>query len=78
MAKSKSVRPVGKKKVTSEAERAYLKAKGTICLYCQSKDVLSYGCPQVDGDVVTMSTHCGNCNKEWKDLYRLTGILEED
>lgn len=62
--------------ITESQEKKYIENKGLRCPHCNSND-LDTGCPNADGDVVTIEVTCKKCGEEWKDLYTLTGILQE-
>lgn len=56
---------------------SYVGSGGVVCLYCGSTQIES---EQVDADggSGTANVRCGNCGKEWKDIWSLTGVLTLD
>lgn len=62
--------------ISEDQELRYVKHHGAFCPYCESRD-LEGGCMEGNGNYIFMPVTCLNCNKEWTDIYTLTGILEE-
>lgn len=56
-------------------EAEYLKNGGVKCPYCQSKNISS---GNIDWDEpLTIKVSCDNCEKTWRDVYRLVGMIED-
>lgn len=61
--------------ISKEQEEKYIKHMGAFCPYCNSKN-MENGRFNMDADYVTVYVTCLDCNKEWEDIYMLSGILE--
>jgi len=71
-------------KLTAKMKKSYLEHNGRICPYCHSNshmDMQNLDCPDgftldEDGLHVTAIIVCLDCNRNWKDVYSLTNIIE--
>ncbi len=59
-----------KKKPLTQKE--YIKHKGQKCPYCE-ESLFDGASPQVEVGTVWQIVRCGNCEAEWKDIYKLSG-----
>lgn len=64
------------KKLTKKQREEYI-AHPNYCPYCESEEVSS-GNFESDDNYGWRDAHCEDCNKNWQDLYTLTGIAEEN
>lgn len=64
-------------KLTDEQKAAYIEYGFSKCPYCGSYEVSS-GHFEVDGASAWQPVHCDNCEKDWRDVYTLTEIEEEE
>lgn len=55
------------------SDEDYLRHAGLICPYCLNNDITADGIPEMDGVSGFMKIVCNNCEREWKDVYQLTG-----
>ena len=55
-------------------QKEYLRHQGMICPYCRSAHISADMVPVVDGTVAEQEIECLDCNKTWRDRYRLTGF----
>ena len=62
--------------ITEEMKKEYLEAGGMLCPYCGSHSVRADHI-DCDSDEAWSKVRCEDCGKKWKDLYKLTDILEE-
>lgn len=54
-----------------------LQSKEGLCPYCGNPDIY-YSNLEVDDALVTQGAHCGNCEKSWSVIYRLSSFSLED
>ena len=59
--------------LTKEQEQKYIDHGGVICPYCLSTDITS-GHIESDAAIAWAKVSCNCCDKQWQDLYTLTGI----
>ncbi len=59
--------------VTDARELKYLEGGGVECPYC-GHTALSGGYVEVEGGEASQKVSCNECNREWYDVYTLTGI----
>ena len=57
-------------------EEEFVEKAGNTCPYCHSSDLVGQISPDFDGAWMSMETSCGDCNKQWYDVYRLVGYSE--
>lgn len=62
--------------LTKEAKQSYISSGGTICPFCESKELTGYAITIEDGQA-TQTIICESCNKSWTDIYKLVDIEEE-
>jgi len=62
----------------TESQKDDYVRSGTICPYCNSKDIESCSQFEADCEYTTQEVKCNTCKKTWKDLYILWDIIEED
>lgn len=53
----------------------YLANGGGHCPFCGSKSVSADGHPEADGMTATNRVYCYTCQKEWVDIWTLTGVM---
>ena len=58
--------------LTDNQKAAYLK-NSHLCPHCGSNDI-SGGFIEVDGDSAWQEVSCSTCEKEWRDVYKLTEV----
>lgn len=47
------------------------------CPYCGSTEVRAFvGLSEDTGDQVSQLSECGDCGKEWREIYKLVGYIE--
>ena len=63
--------------LTAYKKRMYIEEDGSQCPYCKSKDLEGYNGYEADADYITAKIRCIACKKEWRDLYKLSDIIEE-
>jgi Zn finger protein HypA/HybF involved in hydrogenase expression len=63
--------------LTRKQRREYVKEKYGHCPYCGSDDIEG-GFIEVNDNYCWQPITCNNCEKEWNDLYTLTGIEEQE
>ena len=61
-------------KTKKQIERRYLKSGGDFCPFCGSSNLVGGDVDFLDGGVIVRDVCCENCDNEWTDLYKLTGI----
>lgn len=54
----------------------YVAKGGMCCPFCQSREV-SAGRLEVDGTTITQEVECAVCQRDWADVYTLTGYQVE-
>lgn len=54
----------------------YLKSGGAICPYCGSKNIEGSGVRSMDGNTMSNEVECQTCQRNWWDIYTLTGVEE--
>ncbi len=57
-------------------KQVYLGNRGCKCLYCLSK-LIQCGPFSADSDSAWCEVSCGNCGREWTDIYTLTETRED-
>ena len=63
--------------LTELQKGTYLKHEGSKCPYCESHELEGYDGYDADGDYITAKIQCNTCEKTWRDLYRLSEIIED-
>lgn len=70
---------LGRNKLTNESRQRHIETRGMECCpFCQVEwDYVDFDREEhtEDGDIC-QKAKCTNCNKRWKDVYRLTEIHE--
>jgi len=62
---------------SNEQKKIYVNKKGLVCPYCNSKSLsVSRGADTMEPDLIDMDVMCDDCNKEWKEIYKLLTIEE--
>ena len=63
-------------KASKKQVENYIDDSGVYCLHCGSDDLNAHN---YEGDcgIITQYIECGNCGKDWTDVYRLIGVKEE-
>ncbi len=56
-------------------EDAYLASCGGGCPFCKCKDIEGQSL-EVEGDHAAQDVSCSGCDREWRDIYKLVGIVE--
>jgi transcription elongation factor Elf1 len=67
-------RKENKKMLTPQQKQNYIE-KPNHCPYCGS-GYLTPSHANFDGNIVTEDISCGECDKEWTDIYKLINIEE--
>lgn len=51
---------------------------GMICPFCSSSDLEAHmtNIEDIDSLVIAQPVRCGNCDKQWSDIYTLTDMEE--
>jgi hypothetical protein len=66
-----------RKKITPKVAKEYVEGYGSECPFCDSEDIVggetNYGAGEIWQDVL-----CNSCEKEWVDIYTLTGVEEKE
>ena len=62
--------------LTEEARQQYVQDGGVHCPYCGSADIEGSSL-EVDGGSTIQKIYCLDCDREWTDVYQLTGIIEQ-
>ena len=52
----------------------YLLHKGLHCPFCDSEDISASEGMEQDGPTASQRIHCDTCDKQWDDLFTLTGF----
>ena len=52
---------------------AYLRAKGGVCPYCRSVEIEGMSTIQAEGTTAWQRIECSACQRDWVDIYELTG-----
>lgn len=60
--------------LSEEKEREYVESGGTRCPHCGSEN-METGAVQIDGPDAWADVQCTGCGEEWRDCYKLIGIL---
>ena len=55
----------------------YLANKGNICPHCDSNDLIT-GSFDADENSAWQRIECGNCGKQWNDIYTLGDVEDID
>ncbi len=54
--------------------RRYAKQGGNVCPFCRSRNVKVSGAIMPDDrDGATLDVDCSDCNRSWRNVYRLVG-----
>jgi DNA-directed RNA polymerase subunit M/transcription elongation factor TFIIS len=62
--------------VLSEAQvETYVAAGGTKCPYCGSPEIEASNQEIADDGTFTFDCECTDCLREWRELYKLVGIM---
>ena len=56
------------------SDKEYISGGGLKCPYCGG-DEITGGAVDIGGGGATQVCSCGDCGKEWSDLYTLTEII---
>jgi hypothetical protein len=64
-------------KLTEEQKQAYIQGRSGGCPYCKSNNIEgdSY---EMHGNCVSQPISCLDCERQWEDVYTLTGIDETE
>ncbi len=62
------------KKLTARRKQAYLR-HGSCCPYCGS-DSITGGSVDIEGSGASQELSCAECEKRWRDVYRLVNVEE--
>ena len=62
--------------LTKDQIAEYLNNGGAVCPYCGNNAVVASGETKAVGIEARQQIVCFKCNKEWVDVYKLTGIEE--
>jgi len=65
-----------KTSLTGEEKQSYVEANGNYCPYCNSKEIEGTGNTNVDDYGVDTGVRCLACERDWKDFYILSDIVE--
>lgn len=57
-------------------EARYLEGGGSLCPFCESNDIEGRDVLQAEGETASQRVICNDCDKQWYDIYTLTGIIE--
>ena len=60
-----------------DQEMHYMASHGSKCPKCKSDDITA-GSHEADGDYITQSVDCNDCEHTWNDNFQLTGIFYKD
>lgn len=63
--------------LSAQDKKAYVQSDGRYCPYCRSAE-LTMGKYDADEGWITFAVTCDECGKEWRDLYVLKGLIEEE
>ena len=66
---------MGKKHLTDEQVKKYVREGGVKCPYCKSPDITG-GSVAVDANRAWREVDCQQCGRNWTDLYRLIDVVE--
>jgi len=61
--------------MNEKQKKKYLKKRGMLCPYCESKDIMASGIETTD-EVIYEGAWCRKCKKQWTDVYTLTDVEE--
>ena len=57
-------------------KESYLASGGTYCPYCGASYIEATGNTQFTGGSMTETIICRECDREWADIWTLTGVKE--
>jgi transposase-like protein len=60
--------------LTDEQATNYLKGRGHRCPFCGSEQIEADAGVEVDSGIAWQRIDCHECDREWDDLYTLTGV----
>lgn len=63
------------KTLTADEKAAYVSSGYSTCPYCKSTSIGGDSI-EVDGNTASQEVSCGNCDRNWADVYTLTAIVE--
>lgn len=63
--------------LTKEQKEKYV-FSGSRCPYCHTDNIQTTEQVQTDGGCAWQNVICNKCGKEWRDVYKLVDIEEED
>jgi DNA-directed RNA polymerase subunit RPC12/RpoP len=63
--------------LTKDQKTKYLKQRGVRCPHCDSYELQTRMGDRQD-DYIIVQVTCGDCGREWKDEYKLTGVFDVD
>ena len=60
--------------LTGKQQAEYLEDSG-YCPYCGNGDIVG-GHVSIEGNTAIQNVYCGNCERDWDDVYALVAITE--
>ena len=64
-------------KLSEAAKKKYLKADGTCCPYCGSKQIEGQSV-EIDGGGASQEVSCLKCGEQWVDCYELMDVIAHE
>jgi len=65
-------------KLTQEQRFLYIERNGSTCPYCESDNIVTTGEVDISWIYGYQSIACRDCDEEWEDVYKLSGIHAKD